>query len=526
MNVKPYPIDAPGAVGIIRDRSEWQIISEAWTDGKNFEFVDGLAKRVGGYTSALGDPTGAPIAIFNIPYTNNTTFWVVFTLAKAYVWESGVENDITNVSADYTTTDPWMWNGTLLAGIPIFNNGKDVPQWWSAVSISQELTDLTNWPSGYRCRVIRSFGPYLIAINLTESGTNKPHKVLISHKADPGAVPSSWNVSDATKEATQFELTDAEGGELLDGLALGSQFIFYKKNSTHTMRYVGGQDIWARDILFENSGILGTRCVCTADKGRRHFVATQNDLVMHSGTRDSLESIVEGKNRSAIFSEMDDENFVNAYVFEDEKKKLVYFCYPTIGNTYANKAYVFNYDNKTHSFRDWAGNDADKGVIQVTASDTWANASGTWDTETDPWAAAGNEGILIADPAGEAIYRLNSGYAFGGQTPIAFLERTWIPKPPQKKEDRADFTSRKMCVRVWPKMVGSTTCSVQVGAMQSRTGEVTWATATTFDPATMEFVDPDVPPNGRGLAIRFEFQANAALTIEGYDMEIAVLGKL
>ena len=46
MSVKPYPVDAPGAVGIIRDRSEWQIISEAWTDGKNFEFIDVLLSKV------------------------------------------------------------------------------------------------------------------------------------------------------------------------------------------------------------------------------------------------------------------------------------------------------------------------------------------------------------------------------------------------------------------------------------------------------------------------------------------------
>ena len=362
--MKPISVDEPGAVGVVQDRPDWMLPPEVWTGGKNFRFKEGVARRVGGYASALGTPTGTPSAIFNIPYTDNQTFWFVFTLAKAYVWESGVESNVTNISADYTATAAWQWNSTVLAGIPIFNNGKDKPQWWSTVSTSTKLTNLTNWPATKLARVIRAFGSYLVAINITESGTNRPHKVLISHKADPGAVPSSWDITDATKDATEFELTDAKGGELLDGMPLGSEFIFYKKNSTHSMRFIGGQELWGRDLLFEGSGILCTRCVCTADKGRRHFVVTQDDIVLHGGSKESLESVVEGKNRTAIFAEIDSLNYVYSFVFEDEKEKELYFCYPTSGSTYPNKAFVYNYGSKTQGFRDWSGSSAARGVIR------------------------------------------------------------------------------------------------------------------------------------------------------------------
>lgn len=523
---RELPVDQPGAIGVIKDRPSWQMPPEAWTDGKNFRFKDGVAKRVNGWATELGDPTGVPVGIFNIPYSNNTTYWVVFTLAKAYVWESGVETEITNVSADYTATAAWQWTGTLLAGIPIFNNGIDKPQWWSSVSVSQELTDLTAWPATYRARVIRAFGPYLVAMNLTEGGTSKPHKVLISHKSDPGSIPSSWDVTDATKEATEFELTDAEGGELLDGLPLGNQFIFYKKNSTHTMRFVGGQDIWARDLLFEGAGILNTRCVCRANKGTQHFVATQNDIILHSGSKDSLKSVVEGKNKLAIFAEMDTTNYLNAFVFEDEKEKELYFCYPTAGNTYPSKAFIYNYENGTQAFKDLAISGAAKGVIQTSDPDTWASDTNSWDSDGNPWADGGLEGILFVDPTAEAIYRLNSGYAFGAVTPVAFLERTGLPLPPHKKEDRADFTTRKLCARIWPKISGVAQWSIQVGAQETRDGEVTWCSPMVFNPAVDQYCDPDVPANGRLLAVRFETQENNAGTLEGYNMDVSVIGKL
>lgn len=520
------PVDSPGQYGVVQDRKDWMLPPGAWTGGKNFRFSENVAEKALGWDEALGNPTGVPVGIFNVPAANDQSYWFVFTLAKAYVWESGAESEVTNTGGDYTTTAAWQWGMTLLSGIPIFNNGVDPPQWWPSVSTTQELEDLTAWPANTTARVIRAFGPYLFAFNLTESSTNRPHKVLVSHKADPGSVPASWDVTDATKDAVSFDLTDAEGGEIFDALPLGSQLIAYKKNSTHTIRFAGGQEIWARDRLFESSGVLCTRCVCRADKGRKHFVVTQNDVIMHGGTSESLQSVVEGVNREAIFAEIDPTNYIQSYVFEDEAEKTLYFCYPTNGNTYPNKAFFFNYEKKTQGFQDWDGSAAAKGVIQTSASDTWASASGTWDSDTDPWSNAGREGILFVSPTNEKIFRHNSGYSFGGTTPVAYLERTGLSIPPRKKEDRADFSSRKIALRLWPKISGSSVWSIRIGAQELRGGTVTWDTVQTFDPSVDRYLDPVTPPSGVLLAIRFEVQADSDAVLEGYDLEVAMLGKL
>lgn len=511
-----------GAIGIVQDRQPHRLPPAAWSSGKNVRFRNKTASRMTGHEQTFGTPTVTPYAIFNVPGTNDQTFWIYFSLTKAYVVESGVHTNITRASGDYTITEGRTWTGCILGGIPIFNNGTDKPQYWSALNVSQALQDLSNWPTNTRARVIRNFGEYLIAMNLTESGTNRPHKVLTSHKASPGSLPSSWDETDATKDATTFELTDAKGGELMDGLALGSQFIFYKKNSTHTMRFVGGQDIWARDRLFEDSGILNTRCVSSFKEGTMHFVVTQNDIIVHSGTPGSSQSVVEEANREAIFAEMDSTNYLNSFVFTNKKLSECWFCYPTSGNTIPNKAYFWNWTNKTHGFRDINALGADFGVVSDASVVAWNSETETWDASSDQWQSAGREAILFASPNDVKIFKLDSGLAFGSSVPQVFVERTHLVY----ESDHVKFGQRVLITRIWPKLRGNGKWTIQVGASEWNEGAVTWSTATIFDPALgVPYMDVSPPISGRLPAVRFEQNENVSGSIEGYDLRVAPLGE-
>lgn len=512
-----------GSIGIIQDRQNHSIPSAAWTNGKNVRFKNESAVRMEGHSQTFGTPTVTPYAIFNVPGINDQTFWFYFSLAKAYVVESGVHSNVTRVASDYTTVSGRTWGGCILGGIPIFNNGVDKPQYWSALSVATPLIDLTAWPANSRARVVKNFGSYLIAMNMTESGTNKPHKVLISHKAGPGTLPSSWDDTDPTVDATSFELTDVKGGELFDGLALGSSFIFYKKNSTHIMRFVGGTDLWGLDRVFESSGILATRCVCSFKEGTMHFVATQNDLIMHSGTPASSKSVVEGTNREAIFAEMDSTNYVNSFCFDNRKKTEVWFCYPTTGNTIPNKAYFYNYTNQTHGFRDIDALSADLGVVSDSSSATWNDDTDTWDAEsTSQWQSAGREAILFASPSDVKIFKLDDGLPFGSVTPLVFLERVDLVY----QSDHIAFGTKILISRIWPKLVGSGKWTIRVGAAEYEGGVITWSNSTLFDPTLgIPYMDITPPIPGRLPAVRFEQQENVSSTIQGYDLRVAALGE-
>src|SRR5262245_61859086 len=182
-------------IGLIRDQEGNYLPPEAWTYARNMRAVADGIERIGGQTQVFGTPGVAPH--FAIPIsTTSQTYWLYTSLTKGYVYDGTTHTDITRVSGDYTAGNTRDWNGTLLGGVPILNNGSDTPQQWATLSPATKLTPLSNWPASTTAKVIRAFGPTLIALNLVESGTSFPHLVRWSHPADPGTVPSSWDYTD------------------------------------------------------------------------------------------------------------------------------------------------------------------------------------------------------------------------------------------------------------------------------------------------------------------------------------------
>ena len=520
----PVPVHNVGSIGVIQDVPGHELPPEAWTTLLNVRCRKGNAERMLGHAATFDPPTVAPSFVFNVPGPSDQTFWFYMSLTKAYAVESGVHTEVTRAAGNYTTVNGRDWCGTLFGGIPVFTNLADVPQYWSALSAATDLIALPNWASTKRAKIIRAFGSYLIAMNITVSGTAQPHKVLISHKADPGSVPSSWDPTDDTVDAIEFELVDSLGGELFDGRPLGSVFIAYKKNSTHTIRFIGGTELWARDLLFTNSGILASRCVCEFNNGTKHFVVTQNDIITHSGTKD-VQSIAEGKNRDTIFAEMDSTNYYNSFAFENPKYKEVWFVYPTSGQTNPNRAFIYNYGNNTQYFRDFQGLAVALGVSTDDSSETWADDVENWNEDVTAWSTAGRESLVAADPTNTKLWKLDSGLAFGSQTPTVTLERLGlaIVGKDRQGQPKVDFGVRKLVTRVWPKCTGLAQWIVRIGSQETRDGTVTWSDSQSFDPATQQFVD--VTTNGRLIAIRFQPQGNVAGTLEGYDLRMALLGE-
>jgi hypothetical protein len=518
------PIYNPGAVGVIQDVPGHELPPEAWTTLLNVRCRKGNAERGLGNAQIFGTPSVAPSFVFNVPGTSDQTFWLYFSLTKAYEVESGVHTEITRAAGNYTTVSGRDWCGTLFGGVPIFTNNADVPQYWPTLSAATDLIALPNWDANKRAKIIRAFGSYLFALNITETGTNRPHKVLVSHKADPGSVPSSWDPTDDTVDAIEFELIDRTGGELLDGLPLGSSFIAYKKNSTHIIRFVGGTELWARDLLLTNSGILASRCVCDFDNGTKHFVVTQNDIIIHAGTKDA-QKVAEGKNKDTIFAEIDSTNYYNSFVFENPKYKEVWFCYPTNGQTVPNRAFIYNYQYNTQYFFDFAGLSAAIGVASDASAETWAGDSGLWSEDATLWSEAGREAIVIASPSDTKLFKLDSGLAFGSSTPTVVLERIGLAITGRDRQGnpKEDFSSRKLVTRIWPKFTGSATWQIQVGAQEYRDAPITWSTAQTFDPQTMQYLDVDT--NGRLIGVRIQQNANVYGVFEGYDLRMALLGE-
>lgn len=516
----------PGSVGIIKDLDAWLLPPEAWSDGLNIRCRKGNVQRMGGHAQVFGTPNVAPAFVLQVQGSAGA-FWLYTDLVSAHVYDGATHTDITRGAGatPYTAVNERDWNGCILGGVPILNNGTDVPQYWPALSPATDLANLANWPGTLRCEVMRAFGPFLVALNLTSSGTSQPHRLRWSHRTDPGSVPNSWDTADATKDAGERELIDIEGGIIQDGLALYDKFIVYKQRSVHVMRFVGGTEIMGFDLLFSGVGLLAPRCVASFDEGRKHFCVGESEIYVHSGTVE-LETSAEAKIRETVFGELDGSNFANAFCFNNEPVNEVWFAYPTSGNIRPNKVLIYNYRYNTWFFRDFTGMSTSAGSTNTGLSDTWDGGTGTWDSEVIiPWSSESKLQVVVADPANTKFWQLESGYAFGTGTPQSYVERTGLAiiGRDRQGQPKLDFDRRKLVKRIWPHVKGGPV-RVRIGAQEFQDGMVTWGELKDFNPAAQKYLDYTV--NGRLIAVRFEGVDNNYWELEGYDLDMDVLGVL
>lgn len=511
-----------GIGGVNRDLPSHYLPPEVWSDAGNMRFYNGQALRFLGHTQVFSTPSVAPGFIVNVPAVNSS-FWLYASKTAVYGYDSGVHTDISRAAGGaYTAEEYRDWGATILGGIPILNNRLDVPQAWMTQSLGTKLTPLSNWPSTLRAKVVRAFGNYLVAINLIDSGIASPVEIRWSHKADPGSVPSSWDYTDPTVDAGRTFLTDVKGGELLDAQLLGDFLYLYKKNSTHIFRFVGGNDIFAPSLL-HNHGVIATRCVAVVDAGRRHFLVTPDDVIMHSGTKD-VEYVLEGKNKTDFFTDLGTTHYANMFVFDNPAFKEAWIAYPSSGSTLPDKAIVYNYLNKTVAFRDWNGSYADIGDYTDSTAAAWSAGSTGWDVQTTQWNTQDRRRLVFADPTATKMYGLDSGYPFGAATTTSFLERTGLAiiGKDRQGQPKVDFEQRKLCTRVWARIRGDAEVYVRLGSQETLEGAVTWSGPSLYDP-DLGYVD--LVAAGRALAVRFESTSDLAWQLESYGLEVAPLGR-
>jgi len=88
------------------------------------------------------------------------------------------------------------------------------------------------------CRSMRAFRTFLVGLYVQKAGVNFPRLVKWSTEATIQATPTSWNETDSTVDAGEYELADTKG-DILDGLQLRDTFMIYKEDATYSMQFVG-----------------------------------------------------------------------------------------------------------------------------------------------------------------------------------------------------------------------------------------------------------------------------------------------
>jgi hypothetical protein len=524
--VPSVTIDNIDKIGVIRDEASYQGPPEAWTRADNMRCVDGAMARMHGNAAIFGTPPVAPH--FAVPIsTPAQTFWAYFSLAKGYGFDGVSHTNITRQSAgvdvNYTPTETRHWNGTVLGGIPIFNNGADVPQYWSPPSLGQRLRDLSNWTSGMRAVRVIAFGPHLVALNITQSGGAFPHALIWSSSvSDPGTLPASWDYADPTNDAGTYNLPDVNSGILLEAAPLGGRLFLYKEQSTWAMRRIGGRATFSFDSVFETVGILAQRCVAILPNGTAHLLATQDDVVLHNGQGEP-KSILEKKLRKEIFRNLDVTNYVNSFCFVDPEFNEVWFCYPENGVTQPNRAVVLNTQTGAVTESDVNFRNAAVGAIEESSDETWDEGTDTWEVDTGPWNEIKRRRVVVCDPDNTQFLQQNVGHTRNGASFDATLQRIGLSVIGRKRNGdwNVDHEIMKFVDRIWPKVRGGPIW-IRVGFQDYVDGPVRWEDAQLFDPT--QRMTADFTGTGRAVAVEFFTNDPTDWALDGYKISLAPVG--
>lgn len=503
-----------GSIGLVDDIPGHRLPADAWTTANNIRFNDGYAEKSLGRSLFL-TPTVAPY--FLLPLQESTVFyWVYFGLTSAYITDGS--ND-TLAGSGYSATADYSWKGDVFGGIPIANNSYDPPQMLFPVSATNSFSDLTNWPSGYTCESIKSYKNHLIALNVVKNGQRSPYMVKWSHVADAGTIPTSWDVTDTTLDAGEQTLSD-QGGDIVDGGVLGDAFIIYRENSTYAMRKVNSRFIFSFEKVFDETGIFSDRCFVSFKGG--HCVLTDDDLIIHSGLKNSARSIADERVRDTLFAALETAtNPTRAFLAHNNKKSEIWVCYPVTTDEFPTKALIWNYQHNTFSYRDLPGvMDIKFNVVQSVAGDTWATDSTTWAAGTDRWGARSynpaKRDMLMADTTNTKLLKVDDTNQDNAVSFTATLQKTDI------LVDNYTGNEHRL-TRIMPLMSGTGPVNIRLGSQAAPGGSVTWEAAQAFTPGTDWKLD--FRTTGKLAAVEFESTGDVDWRLHAYDITHAQVSK-
>jgi hypothetical protein len=548
MAYKKIEIKNPREINL--DRSPYNMPNEIWSAGDHVNFREGKTnvslgtKIIYGWTGETpslpangymgSDPITAEV------WTDFDSSYIFYANSdKIYrVNPSGSHVDVTRVSlSNPALKDPYTgdyddgWTSTIFNGALVFNNSKDLPQFYNQTTSNME--NLSNWNANERCGVIRPFKNYLIALDIYDASTSNayPNKVLWSDTAPVGGVPTSWDTGDPAVQAGYNILPDTQG-RAIEGKALGDTFFIYKTDAVWAMQFIGGNLVFSfRKVFSDGSGVLAKDCVTEFDG--KHFVVGINDIYIHDGT--SKKSVISNKMRKAFYSDINPDHTDKVKCIHDPKNREITVYFPTSSSTdgQADKFIIYNYELDT-----WAQRSVKNithiisGSIQKEIADPegWDNDNNSWDSDVSYW---GDESynpsrkdlIYFQGGSERGIYLGEEGLLFGSRAPVLSGGFYYIPFVERIGLDFEDDKGYKYINAIYPHFEGEGLLNIYVGTQEEQQGGITWSEPQRF--MIGEDYKVNFRESGRYISIRFEsYNAISGVwSLTGYSIEYTYEGR-
>lgn len=513
--------------GVLKDVKANKLPLNAWSDAKNMVFRDGHVQRSLGESAQMGTPTISPYGVF--PWQDSAQYlWFYADGTAIYSTDGSTHTDRTRASGAYTSATTPRWNGFVHGGVPIFNNEgqTEPPQSWDPGS--GLFVDMPNFPSAWKTKLLRPFGVFLLALNMTKSGTDYTDLLHWSVEADALAVPTDWTPA-ATNSAGSKVFSETTGS-LIDCMTLGTNNIVYKEDSVYSMRYIGGNDVFGFVKIFNEFGLLTSNCVKSFRK--KHLIVDAADVLVHDGSQAS--SIMDKRIRRDFFNAIDLNFYESIFILPNYAESEMWICIPELGSLgLCTKAYVWNWRNNTWTIRDLPSiATGHAGLVGNLSGYTWDDLTDTWDNWNYTWDERQYKNnareLLLAVPGTPAFLQADTGNQFSGVNFRAYVERTSLPLGGQNTKGELVVNEQNWIkiTELWCQITGTSgdVVTIYVGTQDSVNDAVTWGAAESWIIGTTNFIP--MLRTGRLVSIRFESTTDANWEVQRYGFNMKAVGNI
>lgn len=495
--------------GFVPDQVDYNLPEGVFSDVRNVRFRDSSAEKCKGNSAVMGSLSVTAIWAKPIQDSMATTnYWVYANEAIVYSTDGTTHTQIS--TASYNCPVDIGYTGGAFHGYMILNDTVFVPQRWDA-NIANKVRDLDNWPASTFCKVIRSFGDFLIALRVTQGGAYNPRLLRWSDIAAFGALPPSWDYTDPTNSAGITELGETPG-DIVDCLKLRDANIVYKTDSTYLMSPIGGVDVFSFRQLFSQAGMLTENCA--ASSGTYHLVLTDSDVILHDGN--TAQSIADKRTRRWLFNAINTSRYKRCFVVYNYREREFRICFPESGNDFPNLALCYMESGEFYVRELGSGIAHGEDGIVNSSETTFANVVGTFSSITGDF---GDQSIspfqrhLVSWVGGaKRAFQEETGETFNGTTMSAWVERSNMGLT-------RDLAKIKRVKRIYPKITGTAgdTLQVYVGARSSPDSAVTYSGPFNFTIGTDYKIDCRV--SGRWISLKFVTALTHTWRLFGFDVE-------
>lgn len=533
-----YPVRNLSKYGVIADVDAYMLPTEAWSMAVNVRFQDGYVERGPLFKDVTALTNTSPRFLSADESVDSfSTVQVGYLSGRVTSIVNGIETDI-SVSGYTDSNSEDQFTDCKLGGVSYINRGDRVP--WSKRAADATYQPLANWDSTWRANILRAAGGALCAFGVTKNGILYPTMVKTSEFAIADTVPSTWDDTDPTTNATENILAEMRS-PITDAQTLGEIMIVYGLNETWTMEADGSEEVWSYHKLFDTRGAINANCSVEVDKS--HYVFGTNDIWRHDGI--SPESICDSRVRRFVFSSMNMDKANRCFVRHNPSLNEIMFFYVS-SDTYAafdpvdgcNRCAVYNLSKNNWSFYD----------LPYVFGATMANVdhTDTWNQLSQPWSQLGGtwldeqeslKRILVMvgdDNAAAGLTRTLYAFDMAGDTSYSSLPvNTNATKPWMLIRDGidldeigADLKGYKLCSSIYPQGrldPDASPLEFSIGAADYFNQPVTMSPSQTYDGESLYRLDFNV--SGRYLSMKITNDDYHYFKLTGFDMDLDVLGE-